>query len=44
MLLDNPYVLVISIDFSKAFDTARHSTLLEKLAQLDIPDQIYNGW
>jgi len=35
-------VLVISIDFSKAFDTVRHSTLLEKLAQLDIPDQIYN--
>ena len=42
MLLDNPYVLVVSIDFSKAFDTVRHSTLLEKLAQLEIPDQIYN--
>ena len=42
MLLDNPYVVVISIDFSKAFDSVRHYTLLEKLAQLDIPDQIYN--
>jgi len=42
MLLENPYVVVISIDFSKAFDTVRHSTLLERLAELDIPDQIYN--
>jgi len=24
------------------FDTVRHSTLLEKLAQLDIPDEVYN--
>jgi len=42
LLLTNPYVIVISLDFSKAFDTVRHSTLLEKLAQLDIPDQVYN--
>jgi Reverse transcriptase (RNA-dependent DNA polymerase)/Endonuclease/Exonuclease/phosphatase family len=41
-LLTNPYVIVISLDFSKAFDTVRHSTLLEKLAQLDIPDEAYN--
>ena len=40
--LTNPYVIVISLDFSKAFDTVRHSTLLEKLAQLDIPDKVYN--
>jgi len=39
MLLENLYVVVISIEFSKAFDTV---ILLEKLAQLDIPDQIYN--
>ena len=32
----------LSLDFSKAFDTARHLTLLQKLAQLDIPDHIYN--
>jgi len=37
---DNPYLVVISIDFSKAFDTIRQSTLLEKLAQLDIQDQM----
>jgi hypothetical protein len=42
LLLTNPYVIVISLDFSKAFDTVRHSTLLEKLAQLDIPDNVYN--
>ena len=41
-LLTNPYVIVISLDFSKAFDTVRHSTLLEKMAQLDIPDEAYN--
>jgi len=35
----NPYVIVI---FSKAFDTVRHSTLLEKLAQLDTPNEVYN--
>ena len=42
MLLTNPYVIVIALDFSKAFDTVRHSTLLEKLAQLDMPDNAYN--
>jgi hypothetical protein len=42
LLTTNPYVIVISLDFSKAFDTVRHSTLLEKLAQLDIPDNVYN--
>jgi len=42
MLLTNPYVTVISSDFSKAFDTVRHSTLLEKISFLDIPDHVYN--
>jgi len=42
MLLINPFVIVIALDFSKAFDTVRHYTLLEKLAQLDIPDYAYN--
>ena len=42
MLTTNPYVIVLCLDFSKAFDTVRHSTLLEKLAQFDIPDNVYN--
>jgi len=41
-LVNNPYVIVIAIDYSKAFDTVRHSTLLAKMAQLDIPDCTYN--
>jgi len=42
LLSTEPYVIVLSLDFSKAFDTVRHLTLLQKLAQLDIPDHIYN--
>src|SRR5664279_4464484 len=42
MLISNPYVSVVALDFSKAFDTVRHSTLLEKMAHLDIPDNVYN--
>jgi len=42
LLSTNPYVIVISLDFSKAFDTVRYSTLLNKLAQLDLPDHVYN--
>jgi len=38
----NPYVIVIALDFSKAFDTVRHHTMLDKIAQLDLPDHIYN--
>ena len=42
LLENNPYVIVISLDFSKAFDTVRHSTLLQKMAMLDLPDEVYN--
>jgi len=42
MLDSNPFVRVIALDFSKAFDTVRHSTLLEKLAMLNLPDEVYN--
>src|SRR5208282_1798658 len=38
----NPYVHIISLDFSKAFDTVRHSTLTTKLANLPLLDNIYN--
>jgi hypothetical protein len=30
------------MDFSKAFDTIRHHTLLKKLGSIDIPDHIFN--
>jgi len=43
LLTVNPYVIVISLDFSKAFDSVRHSTLLHKMAQLDIPDEVYSN-
>jgi len=42
MFVNNLYVIVIAIDYSKAFDTVRQSTLLAKMAQLDIPDCTYN--
>jgi len=42
LLLTDPYVIVIELDFSKAFDTVQHHMLLDKMAQLDIPDHVYN--
>jgi len=33
---------VVALDFSKAFDTLRHSTLLAKMAQLNLPDIVFN--
>ena len=42
-LLDtNSYVIVIALDFARAFDTVRHSSLTEKVAELNVPDNIYN--
>jgi len=42
-LLDtNPYVIVYALDSSKAFDSVRHSAVLDKYLQLKIPDNIYN--
>jgi len=42
LLTIEPYVIFLSFDFSKAFDAVRHFTLLQKLAQLDLPDHVYN--
>lgn len=41
-LENNPYVLVYALDFSKAFDCVRHTTLMQKLSQLIMPDYVYN--
>src|SRR6218665_2232726 len=42
MLLTNDFLVIISLDFTKAFDTVRHQTLLQKMCSLDFPDHIYN--
>ncbi len=42
MLTTQPFVRVFALDFSKAFDTVRHATLMEKMARLALPDAIYN--
>ena len=36
------YVVVVALDFSKAFDTVRHSSAMAKVAQLQLPDCVYN--
>jgi hypothetical protein len=42
MSVCNDYVQIIALDFSKAFDTVRHSSLMSKIATLPIPDFLYN--
>ena len=42
MLSTQPFVRVFALDFSKAFDTVRHSTLMGKMARLALLDAIYN--
>ena len=44
MLISHRYVHLIAFDMSKAFDTVRHFTLLEKIAALPIDDRVDNGW
>ena len=41
-LSTNLFVQVFALDFSKAFDTLRHVTLMDKMAELQMPDQIFN--
>ena len=42
LLTTNQFVIVIALDFSKAFDidTVRHLTLLNKFSQMHIPDHL----
>ena len=42
LLSNHDYVIIIALDFSKAFDTVRHSALFDKFADLEIPDNVYN--
>jgi Reverse transcriptase (RNA-dependent DNA polymerase) len=41
-LRTNPYVIVYAMDFSKAFDSVQHKSVLDKFSQLEKPDHIYN--
>ena len=38
----NSYVVVYALDFSKAFDSIRHKSVLDKYLRLEMPDNIYN--
>ena len=42
LLQTHPYVHLIALDFSKAFDTVRHSTLLDKCRRFPLLDLLYN--
>jgi len=42
MFIYPTYVRVVTFSFSKAFDTVRHSTLLNKMSDTAIPDDVYN--
>src|SRR6266536_1539591 len=41
-LQTEPYVRLVALDFSRAFDTVRTSSLFSKLANSELPDNIYN--
>jgi len=42
MLQSHPFVHLISLDFSKAFDSVRHAAVLSKYADLPIPAEVHN--
>jgi len=42
LMATDHFVIVIALDFYKAFDTVRHNATLSKMALLNIPDAIYN--
>jgi hypothetical protein len=42
MLETEPYVCLYALDFSKAFDTVRHPSLLNRVNEFGFPDYIYN--
>ena len=42
LLKHNEYVVLFSVDFSKAFESVKHKTLAEKMELLDLPDHVFN--
>jgi len=41
LLSSNPFVVIIALDFSKVFDSVRHTTLLNTITQINIRDVMY---
>src|SRR6218665_2492536 len=41
MLQNNEYVMLVSMDFSRAFDTIAHQPLVQKMKDLDLPGTIF---
>ena len=42
MMAENEYILIISMNYTKAFDSIHHDAVSEVLLCLDMPDAIYN--
>jgi hypothetical protein len=42
LLITHQFVIVYALDFSKAFDSVRHCTVLENYSRLNISDPIFN--
>ena len=42
LLATNECVHIIALNFSKAFDSVRHVTIMDNFAQLEMPDDVYN--
>lgn len=40
LLASELYVIIIALYFSKAFDRVRHKTLSDKMAHLNLPNQV----
>src|SRR6218665_3270336 len=42
MLQQHEYVVLFTVDFSKAFDSVKHQSVFEKMESLQLPDHIHN--
>ena len=42
LMESSDYVIMIALDFSKAFDIIRHDRIFKKYSKLDVADELYN--